>query len=919
MAEHTYQHTENNDNWDSRKIKSLEFLPENIQGEEFFVQLSEVVDYIIDVYHTKNVDILKALYDIKHSDFDYEKTLKLLGSENFIEFDVTSDRFKVLCCLLSNLYELKGTKKGLQYLLRLLDLDAIVHEWYDINEAFYNNDPKWREEVPKCSIVLELAMTTPFGICDKYSKWAIPEEQVPPGIFDIPEGMALEDTEGKFREFASHLLWVCVTLHEIRWMKQFVEYVDVTDTFAYREDLVFYEKYSPYVTNCGMSSLQVGYPVFPEYAYVGDPVKVGDQRYKKTPFVVRSAQQYNTPIDYDGWENTGFVGTDSVVTSVPTVGASGIVVGGNIHYLSGIPTWYKVGEEKYYAAGPDTYLVSGCAPSQIKIEKDVSLVDNHSLKFGIYVDPEHAVGGYIVAEESGDTVDKVQYHYIEETPETTSEFDFLDTAFFTSNISDLYSPLIVGDPTLFVGDTNLRIGIDYFFTDFEVSEETGFQEIFYTTPRQVGGFGYNMSGDIRTPLYVGTHYSVGGVLRVGDSEILVGTTDIYAGGGYGHLIGEHTVGFGLNYVGDCAPWDQTNIAQTSNYIYEILDATPIQEVIENPIEKLDSLKTDTFAETFQEIVFPQMIGRGQEVTPSSLMVGGDFFVGQEFIPNNNNIGAGLVGDGEFVGGVYLNTLKAGVALEGDYVVSEDSISKLEVNKEIESFEGQINIDVPIVGMKTVGGNFEHSSLSVGESEVFVGGELITYSVGDAHQVGQIQVGGQYVNAPIIGGTYLNNLLVGRDLFGKGITKDAVNLREEFGNVEFLPQYFEQFHLNTYEGSSYFPQFIGIEENSVDGLSTEALEYLSYEQTYDNPNCIISDSLFSMETDYGFSEQFNANLYEDVPNFTATEGDDVILLNPQEGHNPEYLMTEQMAPYGEITAMNLMNAYRSSLTYTITED
>ena len=161
-------------------------------------------------------------------------------------------------------------------------MDCKVYEWYDINKWYQEGDPKWTQPVDPCTVVIELGLEhRPIGVCDKYDKWALPRTGSPAEEM-LGENQAFEDTEGKFKDFATQLLWVCVSLAEIRWAKIFTDYVDVDSVFHWKFAEVFYDKYSPYVFNCP-ETLIVGYPFYQEYPYVGDPVNVGDYTYKGYP------------------------------------------------------------------------------------------------------------------------------------------------------------------------------------------------------------------------------------------------------------------------------------------------------------------------------------------------------------------------------------------------------------------------------------------------------------------------------------------------------------------------------------------------------------------------------------------------------------------------------------------------------------
>ncbi|MFA5071308.1 MAG: hypothetical protein WC511_02945 [Candidatus Pacearchaeota archaeon] len=590
------------------EIKSLNFLPENLQGEEFYTQLCQVVDYILDKYHTQNIDILRALYDIKNSNFDHERILHLLGSENFVQFDLSEDQFKILCILLSNLYEIKGTKKGLRYLLHLLNLDANVYEWYDINKAHSAGDPLWPEEVPRCSIVLELVTGTPFGICDQFSKWAIPKTGAPEEEL-LPPGKAFEDVEGKFAEFASKLLWVCVKLHEIRWMIRFEEYVTTTSQLTYSDEYVFYSKYSPYVTNCGYDSLQIGFPVFNNFPTIGTAgVKIGDYQYLSQPLTIRTNQEYTQPINYDGWENTGFIGQSTEEISVPIIGNASLEIGKNFYWnpLNSYPVWYKIGESRTTGSiSEGTKLISGCAPSKIEsVLSDIDFSTQYAIKHGIVIDPERSIGaGYIIGEDPGDIlihVDTLSLEDVQYTSETNLQY--VESELY-SNISDLYTHWKIGDAQLLVGDVNIRIGIDYFVEDLQIYESDTLQETFYTSCRQIGNWGYAGSGSIGIPSVIGTSVVIGGPYTLGVGQV---------------------IGAGYNYIGDCAPYDAQNIAQNQNLIVDhLVEILPVHEIEENVaiVENTEAISQYDASESFLMNTFQYLIGAGWYIGTSGATIG----------------------------------------------------------------------------------------------------------------------------------------------------------------------------------------------------------------------------------------------------------------------------------------------------------
>ena len=213
-------------------FKSKEFLPEYLQEQELYKHITEVIDYAISEYHTIPMEDVRALYDITNENFSQSQTLKHLGYEKFFSF-ASPENDRAVAAMLSNIYDLKGTKKGLIYLLRLMKLDAQVYEWYDINKWADEGDPDFPDHVDSCSIILNIASYNDmgFGICEADSRWAIPREGQ--DYYEhIDPSIAFEDTDAKFRFLATKLLWICVKLVEIRWTKRFEDTIDITDDYT---------------------------------------------------------------------------------------------------------------------------------------------------------------------------------------------------------------------------------------------------------------------------------------------------------------------------------------------------------------------------------------------------------------------------------------------------------------------------------------------------------------------------------------------------------------------------------------------------------------------------------------------------------------------------------------------------------------
>jgi hypothetical protein len=850
------------------KIQSTNFIPDNLRDLDFYKKTTEILDYVLDLYHTKNIDVLKALYDIKNEDFDVNKILELLGSKDFVDFDVDEEQFKTLCALLSNLYEIKGTKRGLQYLLRLLDMDCKIYEWYDINKWYQQGDPKWTQPVDPCTIVIELGMEhKPIGVCDRYDKWALPRTGSPAEEM-LGENQAFEDTEGKFRDFATKLLWVCVSLAEIRWSKILVDYVDIQTTFHWEAIDVFYNKYSPFVFNCP-DTIQVGFPLYQEYPLVGDDVNVGDFRYKQQAFLVRSQQEYNDPINYDGWDNSGTVGySKQIISESPPLVGNNLKVGQNGYFWE----WgYSESAQKEYLllqrvlvgelwiegniSPVNQHRVSGCKVSVIETLKETGFENDFHIRRGIIVGQDDVVlpaenigNSYVVDDHQGDILEMVAVDssFIEEKINPAEESALNKELDFSSNISELYSQFTVGDGSL-VGDTNLFVGFDYFVTHFEAIKETDFSEQFYFAGLQVGSFGHYFSA--------GTPYSYNiGDYNVGNSNFVGATTTpaeykerhlTLTAGTFLFVGSEITVspaikvGQGLNYVGELPPWDNSNFITNSNVIYEWLEYSKEETFVEEEIlavDQLDSNTSDTsLSSNIRDSIWNKVVGEQNSV-------------GNLQVEDNYSI---------------LNLVEY---TTGDLI--ED-----------------VGLNTPVVQPDPYNYTIEKHSVgnnSVGEN--IVGGFDI--NVEDPNTI----LGIRHLSTLFVG-----NATVGRTSFNK--------------SLPIIPAYSS---LVCFVDDGEDPE-INLEDSAI---SNSSLDINTFGETQDYA---ISNSLIQEEIKPEIQETFNVN--EEITLVVlGSEDNNVLILNPEGNEtNPVYLSAEQTELYTYDPQFNFTNAINDSLFYLIDED
>lgn len=111
---------------------SLDFLPANIKDYPLYPKVSEMVDYIVKDFTSGLEDVtnkyrgelrdeaIKEL--IQERGFDYIRSVM----DTISEFE-----FKSMQDFLSLISLLKGTRQGLELILRLLGFDSIIAEWWE--------------------------------------------------------------------------------------------------------------------------------------------------------------------------------------------------------------------------------------------------------------------------------------------------------------------------------------------------------------------------------------------------------------------------------------------------------------------------------------------------------------------------------------------------------------------------------------------------------------------------------------------------------------------------------------------------------------------------------------------------------------------------------------------------------------------
>jgi hypothetical protein len=112
----------------------ITLIAKNLRNDEFFVKVAELIDFETDTYKNEFADVRFKFQDptqlreeaIKEivNEFGFEYLRRLMDTLAEVEFNVLVDFISLL-----NL--LKGSRRGLETVLRLIGLDSIITEWWE--------------------------------------------------------------------------------------------------------------------------------------------------------------------------------------------------------------------------------------------------------------------------------------------------------------------------------------------------------------------------------------------------------------------------------------------------------------------------------------------------------------------------------------------------------------------------------------------------------------------------------------------------------------------------------------------------------------------------------------------------------------------------------------------------------------------
>lgn len=470
---------------------TLAFIPKDLQSQPIYPYIAEVIDWVVDTYHTGELNKIYALYNVEHPDFDPDYILELFDFPYAALFGntLTEDMKKSLAFFLSRLYQLKGTRKGLEYIFHLLDLHVKVYEWFEINERHERGEAFYYRNAEPCSIWIDFGVVGNYPISDEW--------------------------EAKLISLVNLLLWICVKIDEIVWTKIFIDYVDHDDYET--EILADWEisEYSPYKANCEI--LVYGMAIHP------DLPRYGDGHIYTLDYVFRYYKDSDyVEVNYDGSNtHTGKYGRH-VDRSEPWYFSSDteLTVG----------CWYKYRDVprvtmplvfgnllKFDHIIPGTRLYGACDVSIITNEIFTVLEEDYAIGEGFFYGHGSVYDGGRTYQEKvfDDTFisQELAFEYQLDLPqeEFTAE---LTMDGFEDNIFPLLRPTLVGECIV---NRSKYFGELYFSNELTDNTETSI-----ASELRINGIFYGSKGLVYSTLSFGTNIFVGNDI-VGSSDNHYGT------------------------------------------------------------------------------------------------------------------------------------------------------------------------------------------------------------------------------------------------------------------------------------------------------------------------------------------------------------------------------------------------------------
>lgn len=211
---------------------SSDFLPLALSEQSLYKGLTSVLDYLLYKYHHDEIQKIAGLYDVFHPSFDEDIIAEFLGGNDFIVQPLTAEQKTTLCLMLSSLYEIKGLRRGIEGILSVIGIPAVLYESWEVArevETGASARPDvfesaiWKQKINQCNVAV---------------------------VFDATGRMVLGNADSDMKKAIEGLLWVCAKIHSFVWVMNYRSGVladqytnPVTDTSSLMTYQNFCDKY----------------------------------------------------------------------------------------------------------------------------------------------------------------------------------------------------------------------------------------------------------------------------------------------------------------------------------------------------------------------------------------------------------------------------------------------------------------------------------------------------------------------------------------------------------------------------------------------------------------------------------------------------------------------------------------------------
>ena len=193
--------------------ETKDFLPAAIREHPLFAKTSELLDYLVVNGHINNMIKVDNLFEGKSIHFDENYLTNLLTDDSFRALDLAQENKETLAVIAANIYNIKGTVRGLKYMLSLLsvggqNLDADVYDWVYVNKNLE-----------------QFNLLQPLDACTVLVKAKVP--------LSVHLDEALEH---KLIEIMQSFFWICTNI-VFNWTRTIETEVDFYDLFDAQEEI----------------------------------------------------------------------------------------------------------------------------------------------------------------------------------------------------------------------------------------------------------------------------------------------------------------------------------------------------------------------------------------------------------------------------------------------------------------------------------------------------------------------------------------------------------------------------------------------------------------------------------------------------------------------------------------------------------